>query len=474
MQEGVVGVVSKKQKAAGRHQHPDRACCNTRLQAGVRRKGEDCMCAQRDDGDDGGIQRPVLVWQYALSRLIGVDKHMVERWYLHQEAHLASQALQQGKRPLGQRGCEEASLVVDDAAQALHGAAVESRPARGRAVAAGQQVALVVRSQPVGNKPDALERRAHPVLLPRQAWRLHPRVPIHTGLLAEGRSMPAHASVAYQNLPGSLRAAAAMEPCMPYYIALTSYISFGMLFVFGHLRDAWRALVLQRSRGGGATPAGYAPLCKDWEDFYTRRMYYRISDVFNRPIAGAPDAWIDVVDRVPSAGSLLGKTTATTRRCLNLGSYNYLGFAADDPYCTPRVRPLRPGSPLVLQVPSWATRQGQARRNTARPGVTRLSTEVAGALGATPVAGATTLWRRPKGRPSRAVAWRAPVLSLGPLRLRCPRPGDPDPCAATHSPSRCWTRCRRLDPARAGACGWLWLSPLPLVIASYSTQRTRG
>jgi serine palmitoyltransferase len=29
--------------------------------------------------------------------------------------------------------------------------------------------------------------------------------------------------------------------------------------------------------------------------------------------------------------------TGTTRRCLNLGSYNYLGFAAADEYCTPRV-----------------------------------------------------------------------------------------------------------------------------------------
>ncbi len=25
------------------------------------------------------------------------------------------------------------------------------------------------------------------------------------------------------------------------------------------------------------------------------------------------------------------------RRCLNLGSYNYLGFANQDPYCTPQV-----------------------------------------------------------------------------------------------------------------------------------------
>ena len=31
------------------------------------------------------------------------------------------------------------------------------------------------------------------------------------------------------------------------------------------------------------------------------------------------------------------RLTGATRRCLNLGSYNYLGFAAADEYCTPRV-----------------------------------------------------------------------------------------------------------------------------------------
>jgi 7-keto-8-aminopelargonate synthetase-like enzyme len=29
--------------------------------------------------------------------------------------------------------------------------------------------------------------------------------------------------------------------------------------------------------------------------------------------------------------------TENKRTCLNLGSYNYLGFAASDEYCTPRV-----------------------------------------------------------------------------------------------------------------------------------------
>ncbi len=41
-----------------------------------------------------------------------------------------------------------------------------------------------------------------------------------------------------------------------------------------------------------------------------------------------PRSGTDLSTIVPCGGS---------RRCFNLGSYNYLGFAANDPYCTPRV-----------------------------------------------------------------------------------------------------------------------------------------
>lgn len=41
--------------------------------------------------------------------------------------------------------------------------------------------------------------------------------------------------------------------------------------------------------------------------------------------------------RTPVDGQKPLNLTGTAQRCLNLGSYNYLGFAAQDPYCTPRV-----------------------------------------------------------------------------------------------------------------------------------------
>ncbi|KAL2634977.1 hypothetical protein R1flu_006456 [Riccia fluitans] len=124
-----------------------------------------------------------------------------------------------------------------------------------------------------------------------------------------------------------------MAVTIPYFAALTTYFSYGLLFVFGHLRDFFRGF----TRSDSTPPEGYAPLCRDFEDFYTRRLYHRIQDCFNRPIASAPNAWIDVIERYSNDNNKTLHRTEKTRHCLNLGSYNYLGFAAQDEYCTPRV-----------------------------------------------------------------------------------------------------------------------------------------
>ncbi|TQD94313.1 hypothetical protein C1H46_020127 [Malus baccata] len=98
---------------------------------------------------------------------------------------------------------------------------------------------------------------------------------------------------------------------IPYLTALTTYFSYGLLFVFGQVRDFFRKII-------------------DW--WSTSNL----QDCFNRPIASAPDAWFDVVERYSNDYNKTLKLTKKTSRCLNLGSYNYLGFAASDEYCTPR------------------------------------------------------------------------------------------------------------------------------------------
>lgn len=142
----------------------------------------------------------------------------------------------------------------------------------------------------------------------------------------------------------------------PLFVALATYASWMVLFLFGHLRDFYRKKIY----GGRAVKKGaegYAPIRQDYEDFYTRRMYYRIHDAFNRPICSAPDAWVDVMERTPVDGQKPLQVTGRTKRCLNLGSYNYLGFAAQDPYCTPRVEE-------ALDQLGWASASARADAGT--------------------------------------------------------------------------------------------------------------
>ncbi|CAB4275509.1 unnamed protein product [Prunus armeniaca] len=130
---------------------------------------------------------------------------------------------------------------------------------------------------------------------------------------------------------------------IPYLTALTTYFSYGLLFVFGQVRDFFRKFIDWWS---SSNLQGYAPICLGLEDFYIRRLYLRIQDCFNRPIASAPDAWFDVVERFSNDYNKTLKLTTKTSRCLNLGSYNYLGFAASDEYCTPRaIQTLKKYSP---------------------------------------------------------------------------------------------------------------------------------
>ncbi|GBG65911.1 hypothetical protein CBR_g54204 [Chara braunii] len=117
---------------------------------------------------------------------------------------------------------------------------------------------------------------------------------------------------------------------VPYFTALTTYFAYALLFAIGHIRDFFSCLLWKEK-----VADGYAPLTGDFGDFYIRWVYHRIHDCFNRPICSSPGAWIDVVgrERLGTSNWIL-KNTGGVRRCLNLGSYNYLGFAAQDEYCT--------------------------------------------------------------------------------------------------------------------------------------------
>eukprot|EP00461_Guttulinopsis_vulgaris_P004729 UN04731 len=111
-------------------------------------------------------------------------------------------------------------------------------------------------------------------------------------------------------------------------LALLVYLQWALLISLGRLRDFFANILFSHT---SETPPGYAPLTSDFDDFYTRRAYGRIHDCWNRPVASCASTYIDVVERERvenEYGSYTLDLVETGRkiRCLNLGSYNYLGF----------------------------------------------------------------------------------------------------------------------------------------------------
>ncbi|KAL4136655.1 hypothetical protein PRIC2_000186 [Phytophthora ramorum] len=117
---------------------------------------------------------------------------------------------------------------------------------------------------------------------------------------------------------------------VPWFPAIMCFLQYSILITFGHVRDLAASLSgVSRYRSEEAR-SGLAKLLVAWESFYTRRLYHRVQDVFNRPVAGAPGAHTDLVQRASKDDNkTFDLLDAPPQRCLNLGSYNYLGYADD-------------------------------------------------------------------------------------------------------------------------------------------------
>ncbi|KAE9026850.1 Long chain base biosynthesis protein 2d [Phytophthora rubi] len=116
---------------------------------------------------------------------------------------------------------------------------------------------------------------------------------------------------------------------VPWAAAILCYIQYAILITFGHLRDH-AGRVFGGSRYSSNAKKDYAPLLVAFENFYTKRIYHRLQDVFNRPVAGSPGAHIDLIERYSvDENKTLHNKDGCIQHCLNLGSYNYLGFADD-------------------------------------------------------------------------------------------------------------------------------------------------
>ena len=75
---------------------------------------------------------------------------------------------------------------------------------------------------------------------------------------------------------------------VPWFPAMLCYIQYSILITFGHLRDYCGKIFGGSRYESTHTRKGYATLLVAWENFYTKRIYHRVQDVFNRPVCSAP------------------------------------------------------------------------------------------------------------------------------------------------------------------------------------------
>ncbi|KAL3233676.1 Serine palmitoyltransferase 2 [Nakaseomyces bracarensis] len=120
----------------------------------------------------------------------------------------------------------------------------------------------------------------------------------------------------------------------PYYISLVTYLNYLILIILGHIHD-FLGMRLQRNKHLDILEHdGMAPWFSNFDSFFARRMKMRIDDCFSRPTTGVPGRFIRCITRISHNLNEYFTYPGSTSMCLNLSSYNYLGFAQSKGQCT--------------------------------------------------------------------------------------------------------------------------------------------
>lgn len=116
-----------------------------------------------------------------------------------------------------------------------------------------------------------------------------------------------------------------VEKNPPNYILLTTYLSFLLLIVVGHIRDFFGKRFGERKIYNNLVAQnGYAALNDDFDSFFLRRLKRRMDDCFARITTGVPGRYITILDRYTNDHNRTFVYTGTYTETLNMSSYNYL------------------------------------------------------------------------------------------------------------------------------------------------------
>ncbi|XP_061712839.1 serine palmitoyltransferase 3-like [Cydia pomonella] len=71
---------------------------------------------------------------------------------------------------------------------------------------------------------------------------------------------------------------------------------------------------------------GYAPLYSQFDEFFSHYVYRRGRICYNRPVCSAPNSEITLMERTSDDYNWTFRFTGRELKCVNLASYNYLGY----------------------------------------------------------------------------------------------------------------------------------------------------
>jgi len=125
----------------------------------------------------------------------------------------------------------------------------------------------------------------------------------------------------------------------PWWVLVCTYINYVILTLFGYFREFLRKINWEKNLMAKEPEKmkDFAPLYNSFEGFYTRNIYMRVRDNFNRPICSVPGGTFFEMERKTNDSNWTFELTGKKREMINLGSYNYLGYAENHGFCNDQV-----------------------------------------------------------------------------------------------------------------------------------------
>ncbi|KAF2368225.1 Aminotransferase class I/classII [Trinorchestia longiramus] len=115
---------------------------------------------------------------------------------------------------------------------------------------------------------------------------------------------------------------------IPLLLAFFTFLSYGVLLLVGYVKEFFNPVSSKEKNR-----EDYVPLFVGFESFYFRNVYRPISDCFCRPICGVPGEKMAVLERTSYNNNWDHVLTGRKIDSINVGSYNYLGFAQTSGPC---------------------------------------------------------------------------------------------------------------------------------------------